>query len=213
MKNGLYKLLALIGIPAAFVLGYHVGRVDRFSWVTLSDLSDLGGLLAGLAGVALAIFGFDGIDAWKKSLKAGQITRVVDEASKLLEEVVGSGFAEFISEATYHKTPLNPKDGMRATILEQKERARSHWKNVKYQYDQQRSQYNLLTSRLSALTGESLPEKAASESVAASISEVKKRALARNMNDALAPLNLQEEQKKIIADAGEGLFYFYPFNR
>ncbi|RUP77250.1 hypothetical protein C7Y69_15680 [Alteromonas sp. KS69] len=212
MKLKAMAMFSLFMIPVVFVLGYHLGRFENFTTLTLNSLSQLGSFLAGATGVILTFLAVYGFNSWKNSFRANVIADRISKAEEALESTVVKFFTQLGIEVgleRFSKLYGDNLEDLDSHKLNRRKELVESSHDAYALYKQALAKYKLEVLGLSVVVDDSL-ERISSERLAEVLSEIESRAI-ELMRSSPKTLSYSEEQTSVFQEFKTELFKQYPF--
>lgn len=212
MKGNLSFLRATLACAASLFLGFHMGRVEQLSAMTLEEMSQFGSFLAGLTGLMVAILAALGFSSWKASLKANIIAERVAKSESELESVIGK-FFEFartsVTLARHKKLYDEEFISSRHNKITERRELEKHMKTNYRDYMNLLGSYKVQILGLSVFLGHSLDE-VSSDKLHQELQAVDEKALNVVATES-GNIDFGSEQTKLFEKFKSSLFSVYPF--
>tara|TARA_Y100000052_G_scaffold21286_1_gene21388 strand:+ start:4588 stop:5229 length:642 start_codon:yes stop_codon:yes gene_type:complete len=212
MKLKAMAMFSLFMIPVVFVLGYHLGRFENFTTLTLNSLSQLGSFLSGATGLILMLLAVYGFNSWKNSYRANIVAERISKAEEALESTVVKFFTQLRIEVSLERfSKLYENNG---EDLDSRNRSRRTELVESFQdafglYKQALAKYKLEMLGLTMVVDNSL-EHIGSERLEAVLNEIESRAIVM-IKDSTKTLSYSDEQSSVFQEFKTELFKQYPF--
>ena len=206
-------MVTLIAISASLFLGFHLGRAEQFTSMTLEDLSLFGSFLAGLSGVVVTVLATLGFNSWKANLKAGVIAERIAKAENALEQTVSTftSYSQVLVSLERHVKLYDDKRVAKdAKIKERRDELYDRESQSFIEYQKALGIYKIECLGMFILLGKTLKEISA-ESLSEDLRSIEEAAV-KQIKTSPDTMNLHKAANEVLHKFKDALFNLYPFN-